>query len=255
MLNKIKIFFCKNTGLLVRLDDINENMNWEYMDKVENLFDSYSIKPVLGVIPNNKDKSFLQYSFNNDFWNKVKSWQEKGWEISMHGNDHVYDTKTFKKDFFEYGGDSEFYGHDFEKQNFKIKEGLDKFKEKNIKIRSFYAPNHTYDLNTFKALKNNGIHQIIDGYGLFPYLEKDISFIPQLFYKNIFLPFGIQSTQVHLNYYSENEFMNFINFIKINKKSIITYDDALNKINNSKFSNFSRFCIKNILKITRISRR
>ena len=29
--------------------------------------------------------------------------------------------------------------------------------------------NHTYDLNTFKALKKCNIRNIVDGYGLMPY--------------------------------------------------------------------------------------
>ena len=45
----------KKQGLLIRLDDIAENMNWKLMDKCEKLFDSLNIKPLLGVIPFNKD--------------------------------------------------------------------------------------------------------------------------------------------------------------------------------------------------------
>ena len=75
------------------------------------------------------------------------------------------------------------------------------FKKNEIRIRSFFAPNHTYDLNTFKALKTNGIYNIIDGYGLLPYKQFEMNFIPQLFYKEIMLPFGVQATQIHLNYW------------------------------------------------------
>ena len=48
-----------NTGILIRIDDVCENMDWELMKKLEVLFDRYSIKPVLGVIPNNKDEGFF----------------------------------------------------------------------------------------------------------------------------------------------------------------------------------------------------
>ena len=46
MLSKIKKYITDNTGILIRLDDIAENMNWDLMDKVEQLFDKYKIKPV-----------------------------------------------------------------------------------------------------------------------------------------------------------------------------------------------------------------
>ena len=237
--------------MLIRFDDISDHMNWKLMYKSEEIFDKYNIKPLLGVIPNNKDKEFLSYEKKENFWQKVRDWQSKGWEISMHGLTHVYDKETYKKDFFGYGGRSEFYGHPLEIQIEKISKGLKIFHSEGIKVRSFFAPNHTYDLNTFKALKENKLTKIIDGYGFFPYEEHGIQFIPQLFYKEIMLPFGIQSTQVHLNYMNENNFEKFEIFIICNKKNIINFDEALNASNNGKFSNFTRFSIEKILKIMR----
>ncbi len=240
-----------NTGMLIRFDDISDHMNWKLMNKSEEIFDKYNIKPLLGVIPNNKDKEFLNYEKKENFWQKVRNWQDKGWEISMHGLTHVYDKETNKKDFFGYGGRSEFYGHSLEVQIEKISKGLKIFQSEGIKIRSFFAPNHTYDINTFKALKENNLTKIIDGYGFFPYQEYGIHFIPQLFYKEIMLPFGIQSTQVHLNYMDENKFIKFQNFILRNKKKIINFDDALNASSNGLFSNLTRFTCEKILKIMR----
>ena len=34
--------------------------------------------------------------------------EKKGLEIAMHGYNHVYDTKTNYKDYFNYGGDPNF---------------------------------------------------------------------------------------------------------------------------------------------------
>ena len=41
------------------------------MQKCEILFDELNIKPLLGVIPNNKDEEFLKYEKKDDFWHKV----------------------------------------------------------------------------------------------------------------------------------------------------------------------------------------
>ena len=155
--------------LLLRFDDITEHMNWEFMDKCESLFDHYDIKPLLGVIPNNLDKDLKIWPYKKNFWEKVRSWQSKGWEISMHGYNHLYKQNTNGKDYFGYGGKSEFFGESFENQNRKIELGLKKFSEEKIRIRSFFAPNHTYDSNTFKSIENNKIKYVIDGYGLYPY--------------------------------------------------------------------------------------
>ena len=188
-----------NTGILIRFDDIAPNMNWEIMDKCQTLLNKYNIKPLLGVIPKNEDMELLSYPKRDNFWKIVKEWESNGWSIAMHGYRHVYDKETNKKDFFNYGGRSEFFGHSYEDQLLKLKNGIEIFKKNNIKISSFFAPNHTYDLNTFNALKKVGIYKIIDGYGLVPYKYNEIKFVPQLFYKLFILPFGIQATQLTLH--------------------------------------------------------
>jgi len=242
------------TGLLIRIDDISENMNWKLMKRCEKLFNRYDIKPLLGVIPNNKDKEFEKYEKKENFWGQVRAWQDHGWEISMHGFNHVYDNETNKEDFFGYGGRSEFFGHTFEHQNNKIQQGLKIFKNEGINIRSFFAPNHTYDKNTFEALKKNQIYNIIDGYGLMPYKKFGMIFIPQLFYKEIFMPFGIQCTQIHLNFWKDEDFELFQKFIKENEKRLITLDEVLGKTNNNVFYKILNFFTEKTIKFLRYFR-
>ena len=231
--------------ILLRFDDIAENMNWHLMDEFEELFDKHNIKPVMGVIPNNKDEDLKSFPKRENFWKIVKDWQSKGWEISMHGYNHLYLRDTNKKDYFNYGGKSEFYGESLAIQSQKIRLGLEIFHKNEIKIRSFFAPNHTYDYNTFIALKNSGIFEVIDGYGLKPYMENKIKFTPQLFHKLFFLPFGLQTTQIHLNKLNKKDFQNFKTFVEKKYKNIITYNEALSLLSDkiidktlNKFINF-----------------
>ncbi len=251
MFNSIKKIATKYTGLLIRMDDISENMNWKLMDKCEILFDQYKIKPLLGVIPNNEDQELLRYPKNPKFWDRVSSWSEKGWEITMHGFNHVYTQKSDKRDIFNYGGNSEFYGLEYEEQLKKIETGLEKFKSSKIKVRSFFAPNHIYDNNTLKALKESGVNIIIDGYGLFPYFKYDLLFIPQLFYKEIILPLGIQSTQLHINYWDDKYFDNFKNFIKKNEKKIINLDYIIDITNPNNLQKITNYLVEKTLKTVR----
>ena len=130
MFNSIKKIVSKYTGLLIRMDDISECMNWEQMDKCEKLFDKYEIKPLLGVIPANRDPELLKFPKNYEFWERIKDWKKKGWEITMHGYNHLYTQKSDKKDIFNLGGNSEFYGLDYFSQLKKIRIGLDEFKKR-----------------------------------------------------------------------------------------------------------------------------
>ena len=85
-----------------------------------------------------------------------------------------------------------------------------------------------------------------------PYEENKINFIPQLFYKIIKLPFGIQSLQIHLNYLNQKDFDNFKNFIEKNSKKIITYNQTISKVNNSFFYKIIRIATKKILQVKRL---
>ena len=170
----------------------------------------------------------------------------------MHGCNHVYTQKSDKSDIFNYGGNSEFFGLEYKIQLQKIKIGMNKFENNKIKIRSFFAPNHIYDINTLKALKESDVKIIIDGYGLFPYFKHELLFIPQLFYKEIILPFGIQSTQLHINYWDDKYFKNFENFIKKNEMKIINLDYILDITNPNYLQKITNFLVEKTLKTARL---
>ena len=46
------------------------------------------------------------------------------------------------------------------------------------------------------------------------------------------MPFGFQTTQIHLNYWNSDDFLKFENLITKNYHKITTYDEMLNNINN-----------------------
>ena len=96
-------------------------------------------------------------------------------------------------------------------------------------------------------MKSVGISEVIDGYGLVPYEYANIKFIPQLFYKPIFLPFGLQTTQIHLNYWTDKEFDKFSNLVIKNYKKVVSYDEALKFISNKTFDKILNKIIKRLL--------
>ena len=170
----------------------------------------------------------------------------------MHGCNHLYTQKSHKNDIFNYGGNSEFYGLDYSMQLNKIKIGLEEFKKREIKVRSFFAPNHIYDSNTLKALKESNIKIIIDGYGLFPYYKNEILFIPQLFYKEIFLPFGIQSTQMHINEWNDETYKNFEVFVEKNYSKILSLSNIIDIANPNSLQNLTNYLVEKTLKTVRL---
>ncbi len=78
--------------------------------------------------------------------------------------------------------------------------------------------------------------------------------MPQLFFKNILLPFGIQSTQIHLNNWDAEKYDDFKTFVVKNHKKIINYDFALSKTNNIFINFIIRLLSEYLLKFYRFLR-
>ena len=73
---------------LIRMDDACPTMDhdkWEYLEKI---LDEFSIKPIVAVVPKNVDDYLNCKESDPLFWEKVISWQSKGWSIAMHGYEH-----------------------------------------------------------------------------------------------------------------------------------------------------------------------
>ena len=162
--------------ILLRFDDICPTMNWEQWDRAKQLMDEKGVIALLGVIPDCQDPDLNIDKPREDFWDYIKELQRQGFTIAMHGYHHVFDIQasgivTPKKH-------SEFAGHPYEIQYEKIKKGKAILKEHGIETVVFFAPAHSYDDNTLKALAANGFKYISDVMSSKPYKRNGIICIP-----------------------------------------------------------------------------
>lgn len=162
--------------ILIRFDDICPTMDWEQWSKAECLLKKYSIKPLLGVIPDCQDPDLFISDARADFWDWVLKKQEEGYTIAMHGYNHVFGSS--KHGILNRRPNSEFAGLPYEKQLEKIKKGKEILQERGIRTDIFFAPAHSFDVNTVKALKACGFNYISDGKSLKSYYWGGIKFLP-----------------------------------------------------------------------------
>lgn len=210
---------------LIRLDDASEYMDIVKWDKFESLLDRYDIKPIVGIIPNNKDKELIgKYKKDLMFWNKAKAWQVKGWTIAIHGFTHVCSSNS--------GGinpvnlRSEFAGIPLKEQKIKISNGIKIFKEHKLDTKIFFAPAHTFDMNTLQALKTDSDIRIIsDTVANDIYKEDEFYFIPQQSGHVQKLPFKVTTFCCHPNNMNEEDFETINDFIKKNRDKIFGFND------------------------------
>lgn len=199
---------------LLRLDDASEYMDVEKWKRMELLLDKYGIKPIFGVIPQNEDPDLLAYGKVEGFWDWMNAWVAKGWTPALHGYTHVFETNN--------GGinpvnkRSEFAGVTLERQQQKVRDGYRTLKEHGIDPQIFFAPAHTFDQNTLKALEQETpIRVISDTVANDVYYHEPFYFIPQQSGHVRKLPFKTVTFCYHPNIMTDAHFAELEKFLKL----------------------------------------
>ena len=154
-------------NITVRLDDITPDMDWERFYKFKALLDQYQVKPLIGVVPDNRDELLKGSGSPMDpepFFEYIRQLQKEGWTVAMHGYQHIYGTS--KGGIFPLNHFSEFAGEPLEEQRKKIAAGRQILENHGVHTDIFMAPGHSYDRNTLTALMENGFSEYgTDGFG------------------------------------------------------------------------------------------
>lgn len=162
--------------ILLRFDDICPMMNWAQWEKAKKMLDAKGVTALLGVVPNCKDPELQIDEARPDFWEYIKELQKQGYAIAMHGYHHQFEIKA--DGLVTRNKISEFAGLPYEKQLEKIRKGKDIFTKHGIEVNTFFAPAHSYDDNTLRALAVCGFKYVSDGLSSKPYLRQGIKLLP-----------------------------------------------------------------------------
>jgi len=182
---------------LLRFDDMCPTMDWKLWNEVEAILMEAGVRPLLAVIPDNRDPKLMVDPPAPDFWNRVRSWQARGWSIGLHGYQHEY--VNAEPGLLRLNRQSEFAGLDFVSQAEKIRKGLEIFARERVRAEAWVAPAHSFDWVTIEALAAEGIHTISDGLGLAPFRGAHGSlWIPQQFANLRPMPCGVWTFCYHL---------------------------------------------------------
>lgn len=211
--------------IAVRMDDITPDMDWQKFFRFKELLDLYQVKPLIGVVPENRDENLKRDLEKEDYWEYIRDLQKQGWTIAMHGCYHVYDSN--EGGIFPLNHFSEFAGHPFALQEEKIRKGKQVLEEKGILTDIFMAPGHSYDKNTLKALKQNGFTRMTDGFGESPYCYRGITFYPISFLlkKSLEKKKGYTTMVIHAN--TLEDFSYYEAVLETHKEKLISFEEYL----------------------------
>ncbi len=233
---------------IIRLDDASDYMDFKKWIHMEKLLDKHEIKPIFGIIPKNMDDSLTsKYKQNLNFWDLINQWIKKGWMPAMHGYEHRYITNN--SGINPVNKKSEFAGLPYEKQAKKIRDGYKILSEHGITPNIFFAPSHTFDKNTLKAVRiETPIRIICDTIAWNTYKNDSFWFIPQQSGTARRLPFKIVTFCYHPNNMEKSDF-------ELLDRFIYKYHSKFIDVNSLILSNRRFSIIDSLLRFLYFSRR
>lgn len=200
------------TRYLVRFDDICSTMNWAVWAEIESCLRAFGIKPILAVVPKNRDTKLIADVDRRDFWERVREWQALGWSIGLHGYEH----RRVSEDggIVDINPKSEFAGVAYETQLGNLTRALEIFRAEGVKPDVWVAPWHSFDANTLKALATLGLGCVSDGFATTPYRDANgMVWVPQQLWRFRRMPPGTWTVCHHHNHWTRAELDRFLSDI------------------------------------------
>lgn len=204
----------------VRIDDVSPYMNRENFRKCIGQLAELGIKPLLGIIPKVQDES-IHNDDVDDFWGWMRALQQDGYPIAMHGVHHVYTSR--RKGLVCKRPMSEFTGYSLEEQQELLQCGYDTLKENGIETKTFFAPGHSYDMNTLRALKNVGFTTISDGKSFRPYVREGILCVPAT---SMYKRHKGRHLTICIHPDTEKNIEQIYDFLRANREQVISFEES-----------------------------
>ena len=190
------------------MDDIAPGMSrarfWKYIE----LFGKFHVKPLLAVVPDNRDPALSVDREDPDFWKILRQLvEQEAVELAQHGFRHLYESARYGLLGRRYGfaPRSEFAGLPFETQLAKIENGRSIMRAEGLESDAWVAPSHSFDRETLRALASSGFRALSDGIALYPFRRGGLVWVPQQLWKPKRVPLGVWTICLHANTADDDE--------------------------------------------------
>jgi predicted deacetylase len=196
-----------NARYLVRFDDICPTMNWRIWDQLEPVLHEHGVKPIVAVVPDNRDPHLAVDAPRADFWQRVRAWQAAGWTIALHGYQHLYTSSD--AGLLGLNRYSEFAGLPEPAQRQKLAAALGVFREQGLRAGAWVAPAHSFDATTLALLREFGVGVVSDGFYRRPVRRLECVWVPQQLWRFRPMPAGLWTVCLHHNGFGDDALRRF----------------------------------------------
>jgi hypothetical protein len=182
---------------LLRFDDLCPTVAHKQWQRFPPLIEEFGIRPILAVIPDNRDHTLAHSAPDPEFWEQMRSLQAAGATIALHGFQHL--CKSEGKSLLPLHERTEFAGVPEHTQRQWIHEGLGLLRGKGLDPKIWVAPRHGFDRTTLRALRAEGIKVLSDGLARIPFRRGGVTWIPQQLWEPVEKSKGLWTICIHSN--------------------------------------------------------
>lgn len=207
---------------LLRFDDLCPTMSRARWAAFESLIDEFRIRPILAVVPANRDPELIVDTPDPGFWQRMRACQSVGAAIALHGFRHICENRG--RSLLPLHRTSEFAGVPFATQRAWIHEGLEILRRHGLSPHLFVAPRHGFDQNTLHTLRHEGIAYISDGLSRVPFARDGVTWIPQQLWAPVVKPAGLWTICIHTNTATDESLRTLRTFLAAHASQFTCFD-------------------------------
>jgi Uncharacterized protein conserved in bacteria (DUF2334) len=210
---------------LLRIDDLCPTVKREPWLQLAALIREHGLRPILAVVPDNRDPELRESRHNESFWEQIRAMESAGAAIALHGYQHLAESRG--RSLVPLHRDSEFAGVSALTQRTWIRIGLEILRFHGLNPTLWAAPRHGFDGNTLEALRAEGISLLSDGFAREPFLRGGLTWIPQQIWGPIEKRAGLWTICLHVNTMTLRQFDDFAEFVRRHSAQFTSVEEAL----------------------------
>jgi predicted deacetylase len=212
---------------LLRFDDLCPTISKERFERFRAIIERHRIRPILAVVPDNRDPELEIDSPDPGFWKAMHALEAAGATIAMHGYRHV--CASVAPSILGLHDCTEFAGMDEDTQRRWIRAGLAILRGQGLNPRLFVAPRHGFDRATLRALDREGLGVISDGFATRAHTRDRVIWIPQQLWEPVKKSIGLWTICIHPNTAS-GHLENMLDLFLIeNARQFVSFDEVMNE--------------------------
>jgi predicted deacetylase len=219
---------------LLRFDDLCPTVGYKQWQRFPPLFEEFKIRPILAVVPENRDHTLAHSAPDPEFWEQMRTLEAAGATIALHGFQHL--CKSEGRSLLPLHELTEFAGVAEHTQRRWIHEGLELLRGHGLHPKIWVAPRHGFDRTTLRALRAEGIKALSDGLARVPFRRGGVMWIPQQLWEPVEKSEGLWTICIHSNSTRSSQVDELREFLKQHAAQFTSVDRVLEEFSPSRLS-------------------